>query len=93
METESCAGGSLVFLLDLSAPIYIQDSPSKLLTKDHASSLRHEAAHLKRTATAKQPKSQMDRTHHGLEAKSAPKENRNKTRLNEVRGQEAASLV
>ena len=56
--------------------------------------MRHEAAHLNRTATAKQPKSQMDRPHHhGLEVKSPQKENRNKTRLDEVRGQEKASLV
>jgi hypothetical protein len=55
--------------------------------------LRHEAAHLNRTATAKQLKSQMDRPHHGLEVKSPQEENRNKTRLDEVRGQEKASLV
>ncbi len=61
--------------------------------KESINSLRHEAAHLNRTATAKQPKSQMDRPHHGLEVKSPQKENRNEIRLDEVRGQEKASLV
>ena len=43
--------------------------------------------------STKQLKSQMDRTHHGVEVKPPQKQNRNKTRLNEVRGQEKASLV